>query len=97
MSDLHLSSLGCYGAHGEMATSRSCRQSRFAISSVITPQVSGAGMSSNAIRFAVADIGHAEATLAASGIKPQRHVGRLVVPPEAAFGATLIFQPANKA
>jgi hypothetical protein len=54
-------------------------------------------MTLNAIRFAVADIAHAEATLASGGIKPQRHVGRLVVPPAQAFGATLIFEPANKA
>ena len=55
------------------------------------------GMTLNAIRFAVSDIGHAEATLVSGGIKPQRHVGRLVVPPDQAFGATLIFQSANKA
>jgi hypothetical protein len=54
-------------------------------------------MTLNAIRFAVADIGRAEAMLVSGGIKPQQHVGRLVVPPAQAFGATLIFEATNKA
>jgi hypothetical protein len=63
----------------------------------IAPEVSGEGMTLNAIRFAVADIGQAETTLVSGGARPQRHVGRLVVPPDQAFGATLIFESANKA
>ena len=60
-------------------------------------EVSGEGMTLNAIRFAVPDIARAEAALVSGGIKPRRHVGRLVVPPAQAFGATLIFEAANKA
>ncbi len=55
----------------------------------------GEGMTLQALRFAVADVGRAEACLVAGGITPQKHGGRLVVPPEAAFGATLIFEAAN--
>jgi hypothetical protein len=43
----------------------------------------------------VADIGRAEAALKASGIAAERHVGRLVVPPDLAYGATLIFETAK--
>jgi hypothetical protein len=31
-----------------------------------------------------------------AGIKSQRHAGRLVVPPDVAFGATLIFETAKE-
>jgi hypothetical protein len=63
----------------------------------VAPEVDGKEMTLNAIRFAVADLGRADACLAAGGIKPRMHGGRLVVPPDAAFGATLIFEAANKA
>jgi hypothetical protein len=63
----------------------------------VTPELSGEGMTLNAIRFTVADVGYTETMLVSGGVKPQRHVGRLVVPPDQAFGATLIFELANKA
>jgi catechol 2,3-dioxygenase-like lactoylglutathione lyase family enzyme len=96
VSDLHSSSLGVTARTGngdfEIMSPIAFRD-QFGIA----PEVSGEGMTLNAIRFAVSDIAHAEATLAAGGVKPQRHVGRLVVPPAQAFGATLIFEAANKA
>jgi hypothetical protein len=54
--------------------------------------VSGEGMTLNAIRFEVADIAQAETLLRQAEIAPHRRVGRLIVPPELAFGATLIFE-----
>ncbi len=56
----------------------------------------GEGMTLNALRFAVADIARAEALHRDNGIASQRHVGRLVVPPEVAHGATLIFEAAKQ-
>jgi hypothetical protein len=54
-------------------------------------------MTLSALRFEVADIAQAEALLRRGGIAPHCHVGRLIVPPELAFGATLIFESANLA
>jgi len=95
-SDLHSSSLGIT-ARTENGDIEIMSPIAFRDQFGVAPVVSGEGMTLNAIRFAVADIGRAETTLAAGGIVPQPHVGRLVVPPDAAFGATLIFQAANKA
>jgi catechol 2,3-dioxygenase-like lactoylglutathione lyase family enzyme len=94
VSDLHSSSLGIT-ARTENGDIEIMSPTAFRDQFGVTPEVSGEGMTLNAIRFAVADIGRAEATIAAGGIAPQRHVGRLVVPPEKAFGATLIFEAAN--
>jgi hypothetical protein len=94
VSDLHSSSLGITARTGNgdiEIMSPVAFHDRFGI----RPAVSGEGMTLNAIRFAVADIGRAEATLVSGGIEPQRHVGGLVVPPVQAFGATLIFEAAN--
>jgi len=96
VSDLHSSSLGIT-ARTENGDIEIMSPIAFRDQFGVAPEVSGEGMTLNAIRFAVADIAHAEAMLAAGGVKPQRHVGRLVVPPAQAFGATLIFQAANKA
>jgi len=95
-SDLHSSSLGIT-ARTENGDIEIMSPTAFRDQFGVAPVVSGEGMTLNAIRFAVADIGRAETTLAAGGIKQQPHVGRLVVPPDAAFGATLIFEAANKA
>jgi hypothetical protein len=94
VSDLHSSSLGIT-ARTESGDIEIMSPTAFRDQFGTAPEVSGEGMTLNAIRFAVADIGRAEATLASGGIKPQQHVGRLVVPPEQAFGATLIFEAAN--
>jgi hypothetical protein len=91
VSDLHSSSLGIT-ARTESGDFEIMSPIAFRDQFGITPEVSGEGMTLNAIHFAVADIAHVEATFASGGIKPQRHVGRLVVPPAQAFGATLIFE-----
>lgn len=61
----------------------------------------GAGMTLNALRFAVADIAAVEALHREGGIASRRQSrgdnGRLVVTPELAFGATLIFEAAKPA
>jgi hypothetical protein len=58
---------------------------------------SGEGMTLDALRFAVGDIGLVEAQHRDSGILSRRHAGRLVVPPDIALGATLIFEAAKPA
>jgi Glyoxalase-like domain len=65
-------------------------RSRFGVS----PGVAGEGMVFGALRFAVADLAQAEALHRQNGIASQRHNGRLVVPPDIAHGATLIFETA---
>ena len=96
VSDLHSSSLGIT-ARTENGDIEIISPIAFRDQFGVAPEVSGEGMTLNAIRFAVPDIGRTEATLVSGGIAPQRHVGRLVVPPGEAFGATLIFESANKA
>jgi catechol 2,3-dioxygenase-like lactoylglutathione lyase family enzyme len=96
VSDLHSSSLGIT-ARTENGDIEIMSPVAFRDQFGIAPEVSGEGMTLNAIRFAVADIRHTDATLVSGGIKPHQHVGRLVVPPHQAFGATLIFEAANKA
>jgi hypothetical protein len=96
VSDLHSSSLGIT-ARTENGDIEIMSPVAFRDQFGVAPEVSGEGMTLNAIRFAVADIGQAETMLVSGGIKPQQHVGRLVVPPAQAFGATLIFESANKA
>jgi len=56
----------------------------------VSADVDGAAMTLNAIRLEVPDIAKVEAILEGGGIASSRHVGRLVVPPDSAFGATLI-------
>jgi catechol 2,3-dioxygenase-like lactoylglutathione lyase family enzyme len=94
VSDLHSSSIGVKAAteNGEIEIMEAVA---FRHQFGVTPEVSGEGMTLNAMRFAVTDMAKAEACLKSSGIEAQRHVGRLVVPPEAALGATLIFEAAN--
>ena len=57
----------------------------------------GEGMTMPALRFAVDDIARTEAFLRQAGIASQRHVGRLVVSPDVAHGATLVFEASQKA
>jgi catechol 2,3-dioxygenase-like lactoylglutathione lyase family enzyme len=47
-----------------------------------------------ALRIAVADFAEAIRTLQASRIEAQMRMGRIIVPPAAAMGATLVFEPA---
>jgi catechol 2,3-dioxygenase-like lactoylglutathione lyase family enzyme len=55
-------------------------------------QVAARGMTLDAMRFAVADIAPAEALLTRNGLACSRRAGSLVVAPDVAFGATLIFE-----
>jgi hypothetical protein len=55
-------------------------------------RASGTGMTMNAIRFGVADLAETEALHQQNGLAVRRHDGRLIVSPEEAFGATLIFE-----
>jgi glyoxalase-like protein len=54
----------------------------------------GTGMTLKAMRFAVDDISQTEALLRRNGLAGFRHDGRLVFAPDAAHGATLIFEKA---
>lgn len=56
------------------------------------PGLDGEGASLKGLRLAVLDIDALERVLRDGGVASHRHIGRLVVPPEAAFGATLIFE-----
>jgi hypothetical protein len=47
------------------------------------------------LRFQVADIAQVEALHRQNAIASRRHAGRLIVPPDVACGATLIFETAN--
>jgi hypothetical protein len=60
----------------------------------VSPDVEGEGMTLNAMRFAVSDMARVEALHRRNGMASQRQVGRLVVPPHVAHGATLIFEAA---
>ncbi|MGA7811110.1 VOC family protein [Bradyrhizobium sp.] len=62
----------------------------------VLPEVGGAGMTLNAIRFQMADVDATEATLRSGGLTAQRHAGRLVLAPDFALGATLIFENAKR-
>ena len=55
----------------------------------------GQAMTLNAMRFTVADLTQAEALLRQSGLAHRNLAGRLIVPPDIAFGATLIFEAAK--
>ena len=60
----------------------------------VQPKPIGEGMTLNAMRFAVADISRTAALHRQNGIASRLLAGRLVVPPDAAHGATLIFEKA---
>lgn len=62
----------------------------------ISIETVGGGMTLNAMRFSVADMAHAEALHRQNGIASGRHAGSLVVPPDLAHGATLIFESAKQ-
>jgi hypothetical protein len=58
-------------------------------------KASGDGLTLNAMRFAVADLGQTEALHRQNRLAVRRHGEKLMVPPDEAFGATLIFEAAN--
>jgi hypothetical protein len=47
-----------------------------------------------ALRIAVRDIAAAQAAVKAAGVQSQERMGRIVVPPTEAMGATVVFEPA---
>jgi hypothetical protein len=59
------------------------------------PVAGSDGITLRAIRFAVASLAGTESLLQQNGLAVRRHGERLVVPADEAFGATLIFEPAN--
>ena len=61
---------------------------------VAAPDVSG-GPRLAAIRIAVSDMGAAVRHLQANGVPAEMRMGRIVVPPSAVMGATLVFEPAT--
>jgi catechol 2,3-dioxygenase-like lactoylglutathione lyase family enzyme len=94
VSDLHASSLGVRAetANGEIEIMEPVA---FRDQFGVQVKASGQGMIMRATRFEAADLGRAEAALRDGGIGFSRHVGRLIVSPDEAFGATLIFEPAK--
>lgn len=58
----------------------------------VTKTMAGEGAELSGLRLNVRDLAALEARLNAGGIAHQRRVGRVVIVPENAFGATLIFE-----
>jgi len=89
--DLHASSIGVTAAtpRGDVEIMEAVS---FRDQFGTTPKLDGEGASLKGLRLAVPDLDAVERLLATGGIVSHRHVGRLVVPPEDAFGATLIFE-----
>jgi hypothetical protein len=95
VSDLHSSSIGVT-ARTENGDVEIVEPVSFRDRFGTSPEVNGEGMTLNALRLEVVDLAHAETLLRRHGITSQRHVGRLVVPPGAGHGATLIFETAQE-
>jgi catechol 2,3-dioxygenase-like lactoylglutathione lyase family enzyme len=95
VSDLHSSSIGVK-ARTENGDVEIMEQVAFRDQFGVSPEVRGEGMTLDALRFEVADIVQADAWHRANGIASRRHVGRLIVPPDIAHGATLIFETAKE-
>jgi len=96
VSDLHASSLGIKATteNGEVEI---VQDIAFRDLTGVALKADGEGMTLNALRFAVADIAAVEAQHRDNGILSRRRAGRLVLPPDIAFGATLIFEAAKPA
>jgi len=94
-SDLHASSIGvtAHTPRGDVEIVEAVAfRDRFGVS----PGPDGEGASLKGLRLSVPDIEAVERTLKSGGVASDRHMGRLVVPPQAAFGATLIFEAPAK-
>ena len=94
VSDLHSSSIGIKAttAHGEIEIMGPIA---FRDQFGVVPEIDRKGMTLNAMRFAVTDMAKAEGIFTEVGVKAERHVGRLIIRPDLAFGATLIFESAK--
>jgi Glyoxalase-like domain len=93
VSDLHSSSIGVR-ARTDNGDVEIMEQVAFRDQFGVAPDVTGEGMALNGLRFEVADLAKVEALHRRNGLASQRHAGRLVLPPHAAHGATLIFEVA---
>jgi catechol 2,3-dioxygenase-like lactoylglutathione lyase family enzyme len=94
MRDLHSSSIGvrAHTANGDIDIMEAIS---FRDQFGVPPALDSEGMVLRGLRIGVEDVGRVETLLTKNGIGSQRHVGRLVVPPEVAYGATLIFEAAK--
>jgi hypothetical protein len=95
VSDLHSSSIGIT-ARTENGNVEIMEPVSFRDRFGISPEVNGDGMTLDALCFEVADVAKVENLFRQNRIALQSHVGRLVVPPDAAHGATLIFETAQE-
>jgi Glyoxalase-like domain len=93
VGELNLSAIAVT-AHTENGDIEILESTSFRDQSGVSSGVKGQGLALCAMRFLVADIAQAEALHRQNGIASQRHGGRLVVPPDIAHGATLIFETA---
>jgi catechol 2,3-dioxygenase-like lactoylglutathione lyase family enzyme len=92
--DLHSSSIGvrAHTANGDIDIMEAVSfRDQFGVSLAIDSE----GMMLRGLRIGVENVDYVETLLAKNGIGSQRHDGRLVVPPEVAHGATLIFEAAK--
>jgi hypothetical protein len=94
LNDLHSTSIGLTARTGN-GDIEIMEQIAFRDEFGVSLEVDVEGMTLNGLRFEVADIAQVEALHRRNGIVSQRHVGRLVVPPDVACGATLIFETAK--
>jgi hypothetical protein len=95
LSDLHSTSAGVR-ARTEDGDIQIMEPVSFGDEFGVSPDVEAQGMTLDGLRLEVADIAQAEALHRQNGIGSQRRVGRLVVPPQVAHGATLIFETAKE-
>jgi hypothetical protein len=93
VQDLHSSSIGVR-ARTENGDIEIMEPVAFRDQFGVSPDVMGEGMTLNGLRFAVDDLAQVETLHRQNGLASQRHVGRLVVRPDVACGATLIFETA---
>ena len=95
LSDLHSTSIGVR-ARTENGDIEVMEPVSFRDEFGVSPDVAAGAMTLEGLRLEVADIAQVEALHRQGGIASQRRVGRLVVPPEVAHGATLIFETAKE-
>jgi hypothetical protein len=91
LSDLHSSSIGVK-ARTEYGDIDIMEPTSFRDQFGLAVAADGEGMTLPALRFAVSDLARTEAFLRQAGIASQHHVGRLIVAPDMAHGATLVFE-----
>jgi hypothetical protein len=95
VSDLHSSSIGVRARTGN-GDIEIMEQVAFRDQFGVSPDVNGEGMTLKGLRFEVTDIAQVETLHRQAKIASRRHVGRLIIPPDAGCGATLIFETAKE-